>query len=877
MKTTPSFPRLTRRTTFTAITTLILLSSCATTGDIPVDLAPTEEIYISPVNADGIQDNVTFDLSIIPLERTRITRYEITVVNLAGRPVRVTKEEAARVPWYKRILPRNRTSVTPPEIILWDGRDDAGQHVPDGLYHLKVRARDNRGNTGEAPVRRIVVDNTPPYAHVTAPYTLFTPTGDGHNDRIPIYQRRATREDLWVGRIYDRYGTIVRQYEWEGTPDDFEWDGTGYLSPPGSPARAPGSPATPSSPASGAEAPPLVPLPEGIYTYILSATDRAGNSTSIALEGIELELTPRTVAVALNRRAFSPNHDGIMDTITITPRFELDTPVVTWLTEIVDIEGTVQRAYRGTSTPPPIEFDGYSSTGIILPDGDYRALVTVEYRGGQSPRSASPPFVLDTTPPRAVVRPSRTIFSPDGDGRNDTVEIIQSSTPEREWIGTLENAAGEPVRNLQWRGTVSTFIWDGTDEEGEPVPDGTYTYTLTATDEAGNTADPAITRIRVDTRPTPVGIRASASRFSPNNDGLHEMITFTTAIAVPDGIESWNITIRTPAGEPLGLLAAGTTIVPEEIQWDGTISTSLGTAPGSPPGTPALSTSLGTAPATRLPDQLYRAHLEVTYRKGNLATAHSTPVQIDTTAPIVTITTTPDQFSPDGDGKNDILTIRIRTIDESPLDRWNATIYDREGRVFMNWTGPGAPLNPIRWDGRSRTGELVQSAQDYHLVVEVTDAVENRGRAEHTIPVDILVLRTTDDPEGELRIQITSIYFVPFTADYINLDADTVARNLDTLDRLAEVLKRYPDRNIRIEGHAVSVYWYDAVRADRENRTVLIPLSHARADAIHQALVTRGIPAHRMTTTGYGGTRPVVPHGDLENRWKSRRVEFVLQ
>ncbi len=50
----------------------------------------------------------------------------------------------------------------------------------------------------------------------------------------------------------------------------------------------------------------------------------------------------------------------------------------------------------------------------------------------------------------------------------------------------------------------------------------------------------------------------------------------------------------------------------------------------------------------------------------------------------------------------------------------------------------------------------------------------------------------------------------------------------------------------------------------------------ARADAIRDALVERGIEARRMTTVGIGGSQPVVPHGDLDNRWKNRRVEFIL-
>ena len=42
------------------------------------------------------------------------------------------------------------------------------------------------------------------------------------------------------------------------------------------------------------------------------------------------------------------------------------------------------------------------------------------------------------------------------------------------------------------------------------------------------------------------------------------------------------------------------------------------------------------------------------------------------------------------------------------------------------------------------------------------------------------------------------------------------------------------------------------------------------------ALVQRGLESWRISTVGLGGSIPVVPFGDLENRWKNRRVEFVL-
>ena len=99
---------------------------------------------------------------------------------------------------------------------------------------------------------------------------------------------------------------------------------------------------------------------------------------------------------------------------------------------------------------------------------------------------------------------------------------------------------------------------------------------------------------------------------------------------------------------------------------------------------------------------------------------------------------------------------------------------------------------------------------------------------------------------------------------------------MKTLSRLAEILQKYDNYQIRVEGHAVSVFYYDEELAQAEEDEELQPLSNARAEAVKATLVDLGISEWRMSTVGMGGTQPVVPHGDLDNRWKSRRVEFIL-
>ncbi len=118
---------------------------------------------------------------------------------------------------------------------------------------------------------------------------------------------------------------------------------------------------------------------------------------------------------------------------------------------------------------------------------------------------------------------------------------------------------------------------------------------------------------------------------------------------------------------------------------------------------------------------------------------------------------------------------------------------------------------------------------------------------------------------------------MPFEADYQNLeDQGLIEENKKALDRLAEILKEYPDHDIRIEGHAVHLFYGDEELREEEQQETLLPLSRKRAEAIKEALVERGVKAERITTVGRGGSEPVVPHFDMDNRWKNHRVEFEL-
>jgi outer membrane protein OmpA-like peptidoglycan-associated protein len=157
--------------------------------------------------------------------------------------------------------------------------------------------------------------------------------------------------------------------------------------------------------------------------------------------------------------------------------------------------------------------------------------------------------------------------------------------------------------------------------------------------------------------------------------------------------------------------------------------------------------------------------------------------------------------------------------------------------------------------------------------VAAQDQFGNRAEVTKQLKTDVFVI----EEDGELKIKISSIHFVADEADFEHLEDVKVQQNMETLDRVAEILKRYTEYQITIEGHATHEYLQHEGAMKWEQENELIPLSRKRAEAVKEALVDRGVEEAQLQTAGVGGAEPVVPHNDLENRWKNRRVEFILE
>jgi len=198
-------------------------------------------------------------------------------------------------------------------------------------------------------------------------------------------------------------------------------------------------------------------------------------------------------------------------------------------------------------------------------------------------------------------------------------------------------------------------------------------------------------------------------------------------------------------------------------------------------------------------------------------------------------------------------------------------IYDPNGNFFRSFVGKW-PAQTAVWDGKSARGVMVQSAEDYIVVAKIRDQFGNVGSANVTVPVDILVEKMGNG----YRILASRIFFKAFTADYKDVPAALAKQNVARLDALAAKLEKFGTYKIRIVGHAVMVYWDRPAAGAEEQKSVLLPLSKARAEAMKSALVARGMKASRSITEGVGASDQLVPDSDYRDRWQNRRVSFYL-
>lgn len=85
------------------------------------------------------------------------------------------------------------------------------------------------------------------------------------------------------------------------------------------------------------------------------------------------------------------------------------------------------------------------------------------------------------------------------------------------------------------------------------------------------------------------------------------------------------------------------------------------------------------------------------------------------------------------------------------------------------------------------------------------------------------------------------------------------------VDEAVRVMRDNPAMRVSVEGHT------DSVGTDAYNQR----LSERRANAVRDYMVSEGIDASRISTVGYGESKPVADNDTAEGRAENRRVEII--
>jgi outer membrane protein OmpA-like peptidoglycan-associated protein len=192
----------------------------------------------------------------------------------------------------------------------------------------------------------------------------------------------------------------------------------------------------------------------------------------------------------------------------------------------------------------------------------------------------------------------------------------------------------------------------------------------------------------------------------------------------------------------------------------------------------------------------------------------------------------------------------------------------------------GIPMEAaIKWDNLStqkNMGELKSNPGNgsYFIVLPSGKKygyyAEKEGYYSVSKNIDFTLDSTSKNLTGDIILY--SIEEIKTTSEPVVIN--NIFPNFDTfelkpesfpeLDRLAEILKGYPDRMVEISGHT------DNKGSAEYNNT----LSFNRASSVVEYLISKGCKREKLIAKGYGSSIPIADNSSEKGQVQNRRVEF---
>jgi outer membrane protein OmpA-like peptidoglycan-associated protein len=125
----------------------------------------------------------------------------------------------------------------------------------------------------------------------------------------------------------------------------------------------------------------------------------------------------------------------------------------------------------------------------------------------------------------------------------------------------------------------------------------------------------------------------------------------------------------------------------------------------------------------------------------------------------------------------------------------------------------------------------------------------------------------TQNPNSADTLHIAAGKILVANSIYFGTDSSILKKeSFPVLDEIISAMKSQPSLKVEIDGHT------DAQGTSKHNDD----LSLARANAVADYFTSHGIEKNRVTTKGFGSSKPLVKELTDDDRAKNRRVEFIF-
>ncbi len=174
---------------------------------------------------------------------------------------------------------------------------------------------------------------------------------------------------------------------------------------------------------------------------------------------------------------------------------------------------------------------------------------------------------------------------------------------------------------------------------------------------------------------------------------------------------------------------------------------------------------------------------------------------------------------------------------------------------------------------KQQTGSLEQKNKEMEQQKAALEASSQQRQKQY----DALVQGLSKEVEkGQLQVRQYQNMLAVDLAEQIFFDSGRAALKAggkDVLKKVADALKGYESKIIRVVGHTDNVKVAKSLQGTFPTNW---ELSVARATNVVRFLQDAGIPPERMIPSGRGEYDPVAPNDTPEGRQKNRRIEIML-